>query len=151
MTFGILHFKLFIFASYMGSYMKKLIIVCLTILCSVNISGCEAIPEEKVENTYTQINAEQAKRIMDENTDYIILDVRTQAEYDTGHIAGALLLPNENIGTEDIEMLPDKAQLILIYCRSGNRSKQASEKLVKLGYTSIYEFGGVNDWIYGLV
>ena len=76
----------------------------------------------------------------------IILDVRTAQEYSEKHIPGAINIPNETIGTEDIPELPDIEQLILVYCRSGNRSKQASEKLVKLGYTNIVEFGGINDW-----
>lgn len=86
---------------------------------------------------------------MDEESGYIILDVRRQDEFDSGHIPGAVLLPNESISaTESIPSLPDKDQKILIYCRSGNRSKQAAEKLVGLGYTNIYEFGGINDWPY---
>ena len=77
---------------------------------------------------------------------YIILDVRSQEEYDEKHIPGAVLVPNETIGTKDIPELPDKDQMILVYCRSGNRSKQAAEKLAALGYTNIIEFGGINDW-----
>ena len=84
--------------------------------------------------------------MMDEETGYIILDVRTAQEYSEKHIPGAINIANESIGTEDISELPDKDQLILVYCRSGNRSKQASEKLVKLGYTNIVEIGGINSW-----
>ena len=84
--------------------------------------------------------------MMQEETDFVLLDVRTQEEYASGHIPGAICIPNETIGSEEIPELPDKEQLILVYCRSGNRSKQASEKLVKLGYTNIVEFGGINDW-----
>ena len=84
--------------------------------------------------------------MMEEESSHIILDVRTAQEYSEKHIPGAINIPNETIGTEDIPELPDKEQLILVYCRSGNRSKQASEKLVKLGYTNIVEFGGINDW-----
>ena len=84
--------------------------------------------------------------MMEEESDYIILDVRTAAEFAEKHIPGALNIPNETIGTEEIPELPNKEQLILVYCRSGNRSKQASEKLVALGYTNIVEFGGINDW-----
>ena len=79
-------------------------------------------------------------------TKEIILDVRTAEEYSEKHIPGAINIPNETIGADDIPELPDKDQLILIYCRSGNRSKQAADKLVKLGYTNIMEFGGINDW-----
>ena len=90
--------------------------------------------------------APEAVSLMETETDYIILDVRTQEEYEDRHIPGALCIPNETIGSEDIPELPDKEQLILVYCRSGNRSKQASEKLTALGYTNIVEFGGINDW-----
>ena len=83
---------------------------------------------------------------MDYETDYIILDVRTPEEYEEKHITGAVNLPNETIKTEEITQLPDKEQLILVYCRSGNRSKQASQKLADLGYTNIVEFGGIKDW-----
>ena len=79
-------------------------------------------------------------------TKEIILDVRTAEEYSEKHIPGAINIPNETIGADDIPELPDKDQLILIYCRSGNRSKQASEKLAKQGYTNIVEFGGINSW-----
>ena len=81
-----------------------------------------------------------------EESNYIILDVRTPEEFSEKHIPGAINIPNETIGTEEVPELPDKDQLILIYCRSGNRSKQASEKLVRLGYMNIVEFGGINDW-----
>ena len=84
--------------------------------------------------------------MMETEKNYIILDVRRADEYASGHIPGAINVANESIGTLEIPELPDKAQLILVYCRSGNRSKQASEKLVKLGYTNIVEFGGINDW-----
>ena len=84
--------------------------------------------------------------MMEEESGYIILDVRTPEEFGEKHIPGAVNIPNETIGTEEIPDLPDKEQLILVYCRSGNRSKQASEKLADLGYTNIVEFGGINDW-----
>ena len=85
---------------------------------------------------------------MEETADYLILDVRTQAEYDTGHIPGAICIPNETISDAVLQQLPDQGQLILVYCRSGNRSKTASQALVDLGYTNVYEFGGINDWPY---
>ena len=78
--------------------------------------------------------------------DYVILDVRTAEEFRDKHIPGAINIPNESIGTAEIPELPDKAQRIYVYCRSGNRSKQASEKLAQLGYTNVVEFGGINDW-----
>ena len=107
------------------------------------ISGCGA---QAAENTYRQITMAEAVSMMAKETGYIILDVRTAEEYREKHIPGAVNIANEAIGTEDIPELPDKDQLILVYCRSGNRSKQASEKLVKLGYTRIVEFGGINSW-----
>ena len=84
--------------------------------------------------------------MMEEESGYIILDVRTPEEFADKHIPGAINIPNETIGKEEVPELPDKDQLILVYCRSGNRSKQAAEKLVALGYNKIVEFGGINDW-----
>ena len=95
---------------------------------------------------YRQVTTEEAVNIMQTEENYVILDVRTAQEFASGNIPGAALLPNETIGTEDIPLLPDKDQLILVYCRSGNRSKQAAEKLAQLGYTNIVEFGGINSW-----
>ena len=120
--------------------MKRFIPLLMALLF---LSGCGAVSAEK---TYRQITMEEAVTMMEEETGYIILDVRTAQEYSEKHIPGAINIANESIGTEDIPELPDKEQLILVYCRSGNRSKQASEKLVKLGYTNIVEFGGINDW-----
>ena len=120
--------------------MKQIIPFLMALLL---LAGCGAQSEE---STYRQVNAEEADSMMEEESGYIILDVRTAQEYSEKHIPGAINIPNETIGTEDIPELPDKEQLILVYCRSGNRSKQASEKLVKLGYTNIVEFGGINDW-----
>ena len=120
--------------------MKRMIPFLMALLL---LTGCGAQSEE---STYRQVNAEEAATMMEEESGYIILDVRTAQEYSEKHIPGAINIPNETIGTEDIPELPDKEQLILVYCRSGNRSKQASEKLVKLGYTNIVEFGGINDW-----
>ena len=120
--------------------MKRIIPILMTLLL---LSGCATQSSEK---TYRQITTEEAITMMEEETEYIILDVRTAQEYSEKHIPGAINIANESIGTEDIPELPDKEQLILVYCRSGNRSKQASEKLVKLGYTNIVEFGGINDW-----
>lgn len=97
-------------------------------------------------NSYRQISMDEAVEMMKKESGYIILDVRRPDEYAEGHIPSAINLPNEDIGTAEIPELPDKAQLILVYCRSGRRSKEASEKLVKLGYTNIVEFGGILDW-----
>ena len=113
------------------------------------LTGCGSSADDKTvgdKKTYRQVSPEEAAAMMKEESDYIILDVRTQEEYETAHIPGAICIPNETIGTGDIPELPDKEQLILVYCRSGNRSKQASEKLAKQGYTNIVEFGGINSW-----
>ena len=120
--------------------MKKIIPFLMALLL---LAGCGAQSEE---SSYRQITAEEAATMMEEESGYLILDVRTAEEYSEKHIPGAINVPNETIGSEDISELPDKEQLILVYCRSGNRSKQASEKLVKQGYTNIVEFGGINDW-----
>ena len=108
------------------------------------LSGCAA--QVQKEQSYRQINMDEAIAMMEAESDYIILDVRTPEEFSEKHIPGAINVANETIGSEEIPELPDKDQLILVYCRSGNRSKQASEKLVALGYTNIIEFGGINDW-----
>lgn len=96
--------------------------------------------------SYRQITQQEAERLMREEEGYVILDVRTVSEFTEKHIKGAVNIPNETIGSEPIVALPDADQLIMIYCRSGNRSKQASEKLVLLGYTNVVEFGGINTW-----
>lgn len=96
--------------------------------------------------TYTSISMREAKEIFKQDGTYMIVDVRRPDEFETGHIPGAINIPNEEIGTEQISELPDKNQTIYIYCRSGNRSKAASEKLVAQGYKNIIEFGGIIDW-----
>lgn len=108
------------------------------------LAGCTASNEQ--ENSYRQISMDEAVTMMEEESGYIILDVRTSEEFRERHIPNAINIPNETIGSEDIQELPDKDQLILVYCRSGNRSKQASGKLAELGYTNIVEIGGINDW-----
>ena len=120
--------------------MKKALLIFLSALL---LAGCAA-PAEEI--SYRQINMTDAISMMEEEIGYILLDVRTQSEFAEKHIPEAINVPNETIGTEAIPELPDKNQLIFVYCRSGNRSKQASEKLVALGYTNIVEFGGINDW-----
>ena len=97
-------------------------------------------------NTYRQISVNEAVYMMEQESDYIILDVRRPDEFAAGHIPNAINVANEIIGTAEIPELPDKDQLIMVYCRSGRRSKEASEKLVELGYTNIVEFGGILDW-----
>ena len=108
-----------------------------------NLSNAEGSTQEV---TYEKISLEEAKQLMKDEEGYIILDVRTQEEFAEGHIPGAICVPNETISDEMPEELPEQEQLILVYCRSGNRSKQASKKLAELGYTNIKEFGGIIDW-----
>ena len=122
--------------------MKKLIPILLTALM---LTGCTGAVNS-TNNTYRQITMDEAVAMMERESGYIILDVRTPAEFAEKHIPNAINIPNENIGTDEISALPDKNQLIMVYCRSGRRSKEAAEKLVKLGYTNIVEFGGILDW-----
>ena len=122
--------------------MKKLIPILLSALM---FTGCAATNNSQT-NTYRQIAMDEAVDMMAQETGYIILDVRRADEFAEGHIPNAINVPNESIGTSDIPELPDKDQLIMVYCRSGRRSKEAAEKLVKLGYTNIVEFGGILDW-----
>ena len=120
--------------------MRKLLSV---FLAAILLAGCSA-PKETV--SYRQISMDEAITMMEEESGYIILDVRTPEDFADKHIPGAVNIPNETIAAEEIPELPDKDQLILVYCRSGNRSKQASEKLADMGYTNIVEFGGINSW-----
>lgn len=130
--------------------MKTRYLSCLlTVLLLVGLTGCGSEKERDDTASYQQITAEEAKSMMEEQPDAVILDVREQDEYDAGHIPGAVLLP---VGTIDEEtaasVIPEKDTVVLVYCRSGNRSKTASQALVDLGYTQIYEFGGIKDWPY---
>ena len=125
--------------------MRKLILILLAV---VLLTACSNKNENNQEAAYMNITAEEAKQIMDTETGYIILDVRTQEEYDESHIPGAIVIPNTEIETRAEKELTDKGQMILVYCRSGRRSKQAAEILVTLGYTNIKEFGGIIDWPY---
>ena len=122
--------------------MKKLIPILLSALM---FTGCSGTSNSQT-NTYRSITMDEAVTMMAQETGYIILDVRRPDEFAAGHIPNAINVPNESIGTDEIPELPDKNQLIMVYCRSGRRSKEASEKLVKLGYTNIVEFGGILDW-----
>ena len=121
--------------------MRKLIPILLSALM---FSGCSTPPSSA--NTYQRISMEEAVVMMKEKKDYIILDVRRTDEFAEGHIPYAINIPNESIGTDEISELPNKDQLIMVYCRSGRRSKEAAEKLLALGYTNIVEFGGILDW-----
>ena len=145
-------------------FFKKKIIRCTAVILilAIMFSACGtdkmtqeesgANSADKIEtvneqiNTYRQISMEEAVTMMAQESGYIILDVRRADEYAAGHIPNAINVANEDIGTAEIAQLPDKDQLILVYCRSGRRSKEASEKLVALGYTNIVEFGGILDW-----
>jgi rhodanese-related sulfurtransferase len=125
--------------------MKRIIL--LSVLLLALLCGCAPQNEGEDEKmTYTQITVNKAIEMMESESNYIILDVRTFEEYNERHIPGAICVPNESIGTEPIEELPQKDQLILVYCRSGRRSKEAAEKLAAMGYSNIYEFGGILDW-----
>ena len=125
--------------------MKKWILLLLAVML---LTACGQAKENDREAVYVNITAEEAKKIMDTEDGYIILDVRTQGEYDQGHIPGAVLIPDTEIEAKAEEVLTDKDQLLLVYCRSGRRSKLAAEALVELGYTNIKEFGGIIDWPY---
>ncbi len=118
--------------------------ILLILLTALLLGGCAAQP--KGGTSYRRIGMDEAQKMMAEETDYIILDVRRADEFAAGHIPGAIHVANESIGTSEIPELPDKNQLILVYCRSGRRSKEASQKLADLGYTNIVEFGGILDW-----
>lgn len=124
--------------------MKTTIITALILFSTFVLFSCS----KKTENSYTMITQEQAKKIMDTESGYVILDVRTVEEYESGHIPNAILLPYDEIPERAESVLKDKTQKILVYCRSGNRSKTGSSYLVDLGYTNVYEFGGINTWPY---
>lgn len=124
-------------------------LVILSVLC---LAGCRR-PDDSPSSAmpasvaaYRQVSADEARELMAKEKGYVILDVRTEREFLEGHVPGAVNIPNETIGSAEVSGLPDKGQLILVYCRSGNRSKQAAGKLAALGYTNIVEFGGMNSW-----
>ena len=122
----------------------KHILLLMSIMSAISVA-CLA------KDTYTQISQEEARKMMELDDGHIIVDVRRQDEYDEGHIPGAICIPNESIGCDSPEALPDYDQIILIYCRSGRRSKEAAGKLAGMGYTNIYEFGGILDWMGDIV
>ena len=122
--------------------MKKFMPILLSALM---LTGCVGKGGGQT-RSYRSISMEEAVKMMAEERDYIILDVRRPDEFESGHIPNAINIPNEIIGNDEIPELPNKDQLIMVYCRSGRRSKEASEKLVKLGYTNVIEFGGIHDW-----
>ena len=118
----------------------KLLLTIFAVLLLLTGCGAEDAP------TYRQVSSDEAAAMMASESDYLILDVRTREEYEQGHIPGAVCVPNESIGSGELSALPRKDQLILVYCRSGNRSKQAAQKLADAGYTNIVEFGGLLSW-----
>jgi len=126
---------------------KRFLIMLLTFALPFGCVGCS----DGGSATYDQINGAEAKALMDSESGYIIIDARTQEEYDQGHIPGAIMIPEYEIADRAEKELPDKDQLILVYCRSGRRSKIAAEELVKLGYINVKEFGGIIDWEYEIV
>ena len=132
---------------------KGLIAMLFITICLFGITGCNSDKPTVTEsgNAYEQISADEAKKLMDSETDYAIVDARTQEEFDEGHIEGAIMIPEYEIKAKAESLLTDKDQLILVYCRSGRRSKIASEALVGLGYTNVKEFGGIIDWPYEMV
>ena len=121
-------------------------ILPLLLVLMLMLTGCGKSDADKPNNTYEKITMSEGLARMESDENYILLDVRRADEFEAGHIPGAVNLPNEEIGTEEIPSLPDKAQTIYIYCRSGNRSKQAADKLLALGYTNLIEFGGIIDY-----
>lgn len=125
--------------------MKKWMMLLLAVLL---LTGCSAEKGEKDVAEYEMITAQQAKEIMDTQDGYVILDTRTEEEYEQGHIPGAIVISHEEIKEKAESVLTDKEQLILVYCRSGRRSKLAAQDLVELGYTNVKEFGGIIDWPY---
>ena len=145
----------------MKKYLITVIVAVMLVLagcsCSkeadntANTSSSTNVNEDNINmtannKTYKQISQEEAKEMMKKDDGHIIIDVRRQDEYDNGHIVGAILIPNESIGTSQPEQLKDLNQIILVYCRTGNRSKQAAQKLADMGYTNVCEFGGINTW-----
>ncbi len=135
--------------------LKGLIILLMISLSLFGTVGCSEQNENdnatEAKNSYEQISPQEAKRLMDSEKDYVIIDARTQSEYDEGHIENAVMVPEYEISDRAEKELPDKNQLILVYCRSGRRSKIASQTLADLGYTNVKEFGGIIDWPYNVV
>lgn len=128
--------------------MKKLSLILAAIILILSLAAC-SMPWSDNSDGYTQISYEEAKKMIDERDDIIILDVRTQEEFEGGYIKGAILFPSQEVNEETAsQKLPDKDQTILIYCSSGGRSKKVAQQLVDMGYTNIYEFGGINSWPY---
>lgn len=131
--------------------MKKAIVLTITLItCAMIFAGCCVKNNGKTPSEYKKITASQAYDMMNEK-EVTVVDVRTKSEYEKGHIKDAILIPNETIDSVPPTQLPDKNAIILVYCRSGRRSREAAEKLIKFGYKNVYDFGGINDWTYGTV
>ena len=128
--------------------MKKWSLLILGLL--LLLTACSSPTKNNQEMVFLNITAEEARKLMDSEKDRIILDVRSREEYDQGHIPGAILIPDTEIEAKAADLLPDKDQLILVYCRSGRRSKLAAEALAGLGYSNVKEFGGILDWPYAI-
>lgn len=126
--------------------MKRIAMLLLAALACIGLAGCGGGRPTAATASYRQISQDEAREMMAKDDGHVVVDVRRQDEYDGGHIPGAILIPNESIAATKPQELPDMNQVILVYCRSGNRSKQASEKLAAMGYANVYEFGGINTW-----
>lgn len=122
--------------------MKKLLILALSLF----LAGCMVTKTSETSGSYKTISSKEAQQMIEDNKDALILDVRTAAEYESGHIPNAVNLSNEDIQAGKVDSLKDKSQLIMVYCRSGNRSRQAAQKLAELGYTNVVDFGGIQSW-----
>lgn len=122
--------------------MKKLLILALSLF----LAGCMVTKTSETSGSYKTISSTEAQQMIEEHKDALILDVRTAAEYESGHIPNAINLSNEDIQAGKVDSLKDKSQLIMVYCRSGNRSRQAAQKLAELGYTNVVDFGGIQSW-----
>ena len=122
--------------------MKKLLILALSLF----LAGCMVTKTSETSSSYKTISSTEAQQMIEDNKDALILDVRTAAEYESGHIPNAVNLSNEDIQAGKVDSLKDKSQLIMVYCRSGNRSRQAAQKLAELGYTNVVDFGGIQIW-----
>ena len=126
--------------------LATLVLVVLLLAVGWGLKSCQTPTSEVKEVGYTQIPQELAKEMMRADDSLVVVDVRTQEEYAEGHIPGAICVPNESIVDAQPEELPDLEQTILVYCRSGRRSKEAAQKLADMGYTNVYECGGIIDW-----
>jgi putative phage shock protein E len=122
--------------------MKKILILALSLF----LAGCMVTKTSETSGSYKTISSKEAQQMIEEHKDALILDVRTAAEYESGHIPNAINLSNEDIQAGKVDSLKDKSQLIMVYCRSGNRSRQAAQKLAELGYTNVVDFGGIQSW-----